>query len=57
MEQQNLAPRDLIPYIGSGSKVAEVLSGQRPLTLSMIRALHDGLGIPADVLLQDSVPA
>jgi HTH-type transcriptional regulator / antitoxin HigA len=51
MEQQNLTPRDLIPYIGSRSKVSEVLSGKRPLTISMIRALHSGLRIPADVLI------
>jgi len=47
MEQQKLNPRDLIPYIGSRSKVSEVLSGKRSLTLSMIRALSAGLGIPA----------
>lgn len=52
MEQQNLAPRDLVPFIGSRSKVSEVLSRKRPLTLSMIRALHSGLGIPAKALLQ-----
>jgi HTH-type transcriptional regulator/antitoxin HigA len=52
MEQQDLAPRDLIPYIGSRSKVSEVLSRKRPLTLSMIRALHDRLHIPAKALLQ-----
>jgi HTH-type transcriptional regulator/antitoxin HigA len=53
MEQQNLTPRDLIPYIGSRSKVSEVLSKKRPLTLSMMRALHSGLGIPASVLIQE----
>lgn len=52
MEQQNLSHRDLVPFIGSRSKVSEVLSGRRPLTLSMMRALHSGLGIPANVLLQ-----
>lgn len=53
MEQQDLSPRDLIPYLGSRSKVSEVLAGKRPLTLSMMRALHTGLGIPAKVLLQE----
>lgn len=52
MEQLNLIQRDLVPYIGSPSKVSEVLSGKRPLTLPMIRALHTDLGIPAKVLLQ-----
>ena len=51
MEQQNLKQRDLVPYIGSPSKVSEVLSGKRTLTLSMMRALHSHLGIPASALL------
>ena len=51
MEQQELSPRDLIPCIGSRSKVSEVLSRKRPLTLSMIRALNSGLGIPLESLV------
>jgi HTH-type transcriptional regulator/antitoxin HigA len=53
MEQMNLAPRDLVPLFGSRSRVSEVLSGKRPLSLAMIRALHKGLGIPAKALLQE----
>jgi HTH-type transcriptional regulator / antitoxin HigA len=52
MEQAGLSPRDLIPFIGSRAKVSEVLSGKRPLSMQMARALHANLGIPADVLLQ-----
>jgi len=52
MEQQGLAPRDLIPFIGSRNRVYEVLSRKRPLTLTMIRRLHEGLGIPAESLLK-----
>jgi HTH-type transcriptional regulator / antitoxin HigA len=52
MEQAGLTARDLIPFIGSRSKVSEVLSGKRPLTMQMARTLHANLGIPADVLLQ-----
>jgi HTH-type transcriptional regulator / antitoxin HigA len=52
MEQGGLSPRDLIPFLGSRAKVSEVLSGKRPLTMQMARALHANLGIPADVLLQ-----
>ena len=52
MEQQGLKPKDIVPFIGSASKVSEVLSGQRGLSLSMIRNLITGLGIPAEVLLQ-----
>ncbi len=54
MEQQSLKQSDLIPYIGSRSKVSEVLSGKRPLSLAMIRALNTGLNIPAKILLQDA---
>ena len=54
MEQQGLAPKDLIPFVGSKSKVSEVLNGQRSLSLAMIRNLSTGLGIPAHVLLQES---
>ena len=53
MEQADLTQRDLIPYIGSRAKVSEVLSGKRDITMSMARALHEHLGIPADVLLQE----
>lgn len=55
MDQQGLSHRDLVPYLGSRSRVSEILSGKRPLTLSMIRALHAGLGIPADVLVKDPI--
>jgi HTH-type transcriptional regulator/antitoxin HigA len=55
MEQMNLAPRDLVPLIGSRSKVSEILSRKRPLTLSMARALHRGLRIPAKALLQEQL--
>ena len=54
MDQSNLTPRDIVPFIGSRAKVSEVLSGKRAITMSMARALHQHLGIPADVLLQES---
>lgn len=53
MEQEGLKAKDLIPYIGSASKVSEVLSGTRSLSLTMIRKLVSELGIPAEVLLQE----
>ena len=53
MDQAGLARRDLVPYIGSRAKVSEVLSGKRSITMSMARALHRHLGVPADVLLQE----
>ena len=58
MEQQELKQKDLIPFLGSKSKVSEVLSRKRSLSISMIRKLHEGLGIPVEVLLgQDAEPA
>lgn len=56
MEQQDLRPADLVPFIGSASRVSEVLSGKRPLTLDMIRALEQGLDIPAQALLKKQSP-
>jgi len=51
MESRGLTRSDLIPCLGSKSKVSEVLSRKRPLSLSMIRNLHRDLGLPADLLV------
>jgi HTH-type transcriptional regulator/antitoxin HigA len=53
MEQGGLENKDLYPYLQSKSKVSEVMNGKRPLSLAMIRALHRGLKIPAEVLVQE----
>lgn len=53
MEQMGKSQSDLAPILGSRSKVSEVLSGKRELTLKMIRALHEHLQIPADVLIRE----
>jgi HTH-type transcriptional regulator/antitoxin HigA len=45
------APNDLEPFIGSKSTVSMVLNGRRPLTVKMIRNLHDGLGITLALLI------
>jgi HTH-type transcriptional regulator / antitoxin HigA len=50
-DQMQLTRKDLVPYMGSISKVSEVLSRKRPLSLPMIRRLTVGLGIPADILI------
>lgn len=51
MDQLGLKKVDMVPYMGSLPKVSEVLARKRPLNLAMIRKLHQGLEIPADVLL------
>ena len=53
MEQRGLTRRDLEPFIGSRARVAEVLNYKRALTLPMIRRLHAGLGISAEVLIRE----
>ena len=53
MEEQGLKQRDLSPFIGNRSKVSEVLSGKRALTIQMVRALNKGLRIPLGVLMQE----
>lgn len=51
MVQKGLKPRDLEPYVGSKSRVSEILSGQRQPTVDQIRALHTHLGIPFESLI------
>ena len=51
MEQMNMTKADLVQYIGSQSRVSEILNGKRKLTLGMIKSLYKGLRIPADILL------
>ena len=54
MDQAGLQTADLQCYLQSKSKVSEVMNRKRPLSLTMIRALHRGLQIPAEVLVQDT---
>jgi HTH-type transcriptional regulator / antitoxin HigA len=54
MEQQNLTRRDLEEIIGTRTRIAEVLSGKRGLSIGMIRRLHERLGISAEVLIRPS---
>lgn len=51
MEQMNLTRKDLEPMIGSRGRVTEVINGQRPLSIAMIRNLYAGLRIPLESLV------
>ena len=53
MDQHGLNPADMVPLLGTRSRVSEVLNGRRPLTLAMIRRLHGRLGLPADLLIAE----
>lgn len=52
MDQQGLTRRDLERMIGPRSRIAEVLNRKRPLSINMIRRLHDQLGVPAEILIR-----
>jgi len=56
LDQEGKSNRSLIPYIGSASKVSEVLSGKRKLSLNMIRALHNHLGLSYEALMSEHRP-
>lgn len=53
MEQMNLSREELVKFIGYKSRVSELLSGKRKLTLPMIRTLHKELKIPAEILIRE----
>ena len=52
MEQQGLTAKELEPLIGRSNRVYKVLGRKRGLSLTMIRKLHLGLGVPAESLLR-----
>jgi HTH-type transcriptional regulator/antitoxin HigA len=53
MEQMDVSPKQLEAILGSRSRVSEILSGKRKLSLSMIRRLNKELHIPAEVLIAE----
>ncbi len=53
MEQNDMKQVDLIPFIGSKGLVSEVMNGKKPFSLAMVRKLKTGLGIPAELLIEE----
>jgi HTH-type transcriptional regulator/antitoxin HigA len=51
MDQHGLSRADLVPLLGTPSRVSEVLTGKRELSMSMVRKLHDRFHILADLLI------
>ena len=51
MEQLGWTNKELIPILGSKSRVSEIFSRKRNLSLEMIRALHRQMGVPAESLI------
>jgi HTH-type transcriptional regulator/antitoxin HigA len=54
MAQQGLTRKDLEPMFGTRNRVSEVFNRRRGLCIEMIRAVHDGLRIPAEILIKPS---
>jgi HTH-type transcriptional regulator/antitoxin HigA len=48
MDQHGLSRADLVPLLGTASRVSEVLSGKRELSMSMVRRLRERFQISAD---------
>ena len=51
MEQMGMTKKDMVKYLGSQSRVSEILNRKRKLTLKMVKSLYKGLKIPAEILL------
>ena len=51
MEQMGMSREDMVKYLGSQSRVSEILNRKRKLTLKMVKSLYKGLKIPAEILL------
>jgi len=51
MEQKDLTRKNIEPFIGSSGRVSEVLNRKRPLTLTMIKKLHNEFNIPYESLI------
>ena len=52
IEQRGLTPRELRAIFGSRQRVHDVLRRKRRLSMEQVRALHEKLAIPAEVLIQ-----
>lgn len=53
IEARGLTRADLRPVLGSSGRVSEILGRRRPLTIAMIRGLHERFGLPAHVLIRE----
>ena len=56
MDQRGLSRADLVPLLGTASRVSEVLNGKRELSMSMVRKLRERFQISADLLISPKRP-
>jgi HTH-type transcriptional regulator/antitoxin HigA len=51
MDQHGLTRADMVPIMGTPSRVSEVLSGKKGLSMAMVQRLRARFRVPADLLL------
>ena len=56
MDQHGLKRADLVPLLGTPSRVGEVLRGRKQLSLAMVQRLRARFRVPADLLLPPVTP-
>jgi HTH-type transcriptional regulator / antitoxin HigA len=56
MDQHGLSRADLVPLLGTASRVSEVLNGKRELSMSMVRKLRERFQISAALLISPKRP-
>jgi HTH-type transcriptional regulator/antitoxin HigA len=51
MDQHDLTRADMVPILGTPSRVSEVLRGKKGLSMAMVQRLRARFRVPADLLL------
>jgi HTH-type transcriptional regulator/antitoxin HigA len=51
MDQHDLSRSDLVPMLGTASRVSEVMNGKRELSMDMVRRLRERFNISAGLLI------
>ena len=51
MDQHGLTRADMIPLLGTASRVSEVLRGKKELSMAMVQRLRKRFRVPADLLI------
>jgi len=51
MDQHGLSRADMVPILGTASRVSEVLRGKKGLSMTMVQRLRARFRVPADILL------
>jgi HTH-type transcriptional regulator/antitoxin HigA len=51
MDQHGLSRADMVPILGTPSRVSEVLSGKKGLSMAMVQRLRARFRVPADLFI------